>query len=388
MPKQAVFLGAPRRPPATDPSNILESWYAITQNTGNLLIGHSLAKQLEYDFVDYTHQLRPEEARERCDIVVIAAANFINDRSDFAEWARFIEAVDLPCLVVGLGGQAPSFGHEVFLKEGTERFLRAFADRSVTIGVRGAHTAQLLSDYGVKNVELTGCPSLYMALGEPLPFKRVDPTATDGFVLNGSRDVLVHSVDQAAMTRVIGDIYRQAFELGVHFVLQTETDELNLLDKKLPEPQLREAAVRITQRVPSMADLSPERVRAWVEAYTHVFFSIESWQAFVATKSISMGTRFHGNLIAVHAGLSSLFICHDARTLEMCQLARLPYVEVDRLRDTRLSAMAELIDMEPFTRRLKRLTNDYADFLSRNNVQHRIPKVEVRSPTMGTINVA
>ena len=371
MAKKAVFLGAPRHPPAVDHSNLLEAWHAITQNTGNLLIGHSLAKQLDFDFIDYRSRLDPAEAREQCQFIVIAAANFINERSDFSEWARFIEAADLPCLVVGLGGQAPSFRNEVILKEGTERFLRAFADRSVTIGVRGANTAQLLSDYGVKNVEITGCPSLHMALGEPLPLKKPNLETVDTFVLNGSRDVLVHSVDEAAMTRVIGELYRQAIEHGIHLVLQTETDEMKLLERKLPEPELHEATVRITKRVPALASLSPEVVREWVEARTHVFFDVESWLKFIGPKSVSIGTRFHGNLIAVHAGVPSLFICHDARTLEMCQFTRLPYVEVDRIKDMRLKAMAEMIDMSAYVRRLKRLTSDYAEFLSRNCVPHR-----------------
>ena len=71
----------------------------------------------------------PGRVRAECDLLVIPSSNQANPATDFGHRAAFLEAVDLPCLPVGLGAQAADLGAEVTFPHGTLRYLRALAAR-------------------------------------------------------------------------------------------------------------------------------------------------------------------------------------------------------------------------------------------------------------------
>jgi hypothetical protein len=75
--------------------------------------------------------------------------------------ADFLEKVKLPCVMIGVGSQAPNYDSEIKLQKGTVRFLKIVSERSVSIGARGFFTASWLEKYGIKNVDIIGCPSFF-----------------------------------------------------------------------------------------------------------------------------------------------------------------------------------------------------------------------------------
>ena len=81
---------------------------------------------------------------------------------------RFLEAIRIPIVPISLG--ANSFnGYDLTLcsrlSGEQKRFLSLVSEKSAKIGVRGAYTAEVLNQLGVKNVQITGCPS-YFESGE------------------------------------------------------------------------------------------------------------------------------------------------------------------------------------------------------------------------------
>lgn len=63
--------------------------------------------------------------------------------------------------MIGAGAQAYEFGGCIALTEGTRCFLGYVAARSVSIGVRGHYTAEVLARLGIRNVDVIGCPSAF-----------------------------------------------------------------------------------------------------------------------------------------------------------------------------------------------------------------------------------
>lgn len=131
-------------------------------NTGNFLFIHALRRAIgRQDGVPgQQFKFDPQQIGETHDGILIPAANWLNGHADFGELAAGIEASGLPCVIVGLGAQSRSRKNYPRLPEGTQRLLHVIAERSHSISVRGEYSADMLASYGVKNVTVTGCPSL------------------------------------------------------------------------------------------------------------------------------------------------------------------------------------------------------------------------------------
>ena len=129
-------------------------------NTGNFLFVRALREILgRSDDVFKTFDSF-EKRVEEYDYIAISAANWVNPDVDLSKLTTFIESTELPCLVVGLGGQVPFGSKSPKLKKGTKRFLDVVSERSNYISVRGKHTQELLNEYGIQNTWVTGCPSI------------------------------------------------------------------------------------------------------------------------------------------------------------------------------------------------------------------------------------
>ena len=92
-----------------------------------------------------------------CSHIVYVAANALRvgaaggaHEERLAHLADNIQRTSLPTLTLGLGGQAPSnFTGQVTLPDGATKLLSALGERSKSIAVRGAFTAEILNSFGV-----------------------------------------------------------------------------------------------------------------------------------------------------------------------------------------------------------------------------------------------
>src|SRR5688572_4816073 len=119
------------------------------RNTGNLAFRHAVTRHIASPKVHVPWGADPGWVRAECDLLVIPSSNQVNPVSDFGPRADFLEAVDLPCLPLGLGAQAPHLGAELTLPRGTLRYVHALSRRSRLIGVRGEYTADVLAKLAV-----------------------------------------------------------------------------------------------------------------------------------------------------------------------------------------------------------------------------------------------
>ena len=119
-------------------------------------------------------------------------------------------------------------------------------------------------------------------------------------------------------------------------------------------------------------------LRRFLERRMRVFFSVGDWVGCMATMSVAIGSRFHGNVAALLAGTPALFLVHDMRTRELCELMRLPHIILDReIQAEEILERASELDYEPFAARFEGLAMEWRLFLARNGLELAFHEAEV-----------
>ena len=337
-------------------------------NTGNLLIGNGLHRQLQCTRWGGASIANPPAfIKKNFDRIVLPAANFLCRNFDFTSWADFVESVDLPCLMAGLGAQAPDDKNPVAdIPKGTVRFVKAVAERSRSIGVRGHFTAEVLDSLGIANVDILGCPSLYTNLSQPLRVTKRDFSEMRKIVLNGSSDVIAHACDPGLAKQVERRFFRMADARNLPYVLQSEWPEISYLKKANAGG---EAALRRSADLLGYADA--KAYAAALRRIGRVFFDVQEWFDWMRGQHLSLGTRLHGAVAALLQGVPAILICHDARTKEVCELMHLPQITLAEARALPLREIYERADFDGACRRHARMLERYVAFLEKNGACHR-----------------
>jgi hypothetical protein len=368
-----LYIGAPVESVAPNP-DFDKQFNATGQNTGNLLIGNGLLQQIECNryFVGTHHQ--PEFVAENCQLIAIPAANWIYQGFDFGWLADYLERIrsDIPILVVGLGAQMPSSSltDEVKIPDGSKRMLKIMAERCVEIGVRGEFTASVLNRMGIKNVRVTGCPSFYTNCAPTLEIQKEEFHEGFRVSINGSRNVYKHSFNPDAAFAVESELLRISINNHYDYVLQNEKPEMQILH----DPRRQHEFDGTLQHLSNIHGLGVDAGQYvnWIKDCCKVFYSIREWTDYIRYKDLSIGSRFHGNLIALLNGVPAILIAHDSRTREMAEFMRIPHVSVEKCDLSNLRPLYESADFDAFSKTYKMAYIDYADFFGRNYVPNRL----------------
>ena len=64
---------------------------------------------------------------------------------------------------------------------------------------------------------------------------------------------------------------------------------------------------------------STNKIIDYDDNYSKVYFNLNDWAELYSKENISFafGTRFHGNMVAMHNGIPALWVTHDSRTKEL-----------------------------------------------------------------------
>lgn len=383
MDYRVFFIGAPVD--ATKPELPFQNMFDLYGwNTGNLLIGHSLKKHIAFSRHRYGATVSPFLVENECQLIAIPAANFIFQGFDMGWLADYLEQTTLPILVVGLGAQLPSVASaEIAVPEGTKRFLKIISERCIDIGVRGEFTADVLSQLGVKNVTITGCPSFYSPEKPSLSIKKKPFSEVANISVNGSRNVYNHSYDQDAAKRVESSLIRFSQQCGHDYVMQNEEPEIRIIYQ--PDTISDENFADLgTLSVRHGLGVTQDEYLSYLRQHGKLFWSIEEWEDYIRAKDLSIGTRFHGNLIALLNETPAILFTHDSRTFEMAQFMQLPHYRIEDCDITRLQKMYEDADFSAFESRYSQARTEYVRFLDRNKVPHTFARrdegITLRNP--------
>lgn len=316
-------------------------------NTGNLLFQFAVWNAVRGP--KFAVQLSVENAaqiRRNAGCLVIPAANQINgDPSfDLAPWADFVEALDLPTRVVGLGAQAPIGSEDLELNENVIRFAKAISARSQKIGVRGKFTQGVLARLGIENTVVAGCPTQLInrnltgaAIRRQLD--RVKEAASS------VRIVLLGGTLQEGSREAEAALYRLVARYGDHIIVfQSNPSILRLLSDEEPasdDPDFLNWQCSILR-----PDLSTEQFRAYLFQRGRFYSSAPAWIDAMKHYDLAIGMRIHGAIAALEGGRLGVCVAFDSRTLELSETMGVPHFLASDIQQHML--LADVLDLVRF----------------------------------------
>jgi len=328
----------------------------VGNNTGNMVFVEAMRKQLDLDFDACYAKGEHYRGFQFGNVhAVMPSANFIYH--GFTSWHEsvltFLNNTNFPITFAGLGAQADSITDDPQsvmdkLAPISKEFLFAVAKRCVSLGVRGKFTAECLEAVGIHNYRVIGCPSMYM-------------TFKDG------RSTLPNPHDAKTVMHITPynlSVYEtKILELGYsiksEWIMQTY-DECDLKGLLIN---------------PKFPDLSVDKkdILDYHKEHSHVFFSYGKWDKFLKESNFtfSFGSRFHGNVMAINAGIPALWITHDSRTQEFMDVFSLPHIKMEEMANIfNINQLIERCDYSKFYKKYPEMLKEYKKYLDENNLSN------------------
>ncbi|MFJ7073252.1 polysaccharide pyruvyl transferase family protein [Streptomyces sp. NPDC098781] len=338
----------------------------IATNSGNLIFSDAMHKILETPRAEVvsngirTDVSAASRINEEYDAFVVPLANAFRPsfEAQLKRLTRLIGKLRIPVIVVGVGAQA-GLGYNPARLKGIEPAVRDFVsavlDRSASIGVRGEFTEKYLNDLGFRDVEVIGCPSLFL-WGKELTVTKREPALVPGsrIAVNGSHS----AVKSQGLDRVITRAH--ARYPGLRFIGQNLSDARQLHWRDLSDPNSLVTAIPTHPDHPMYRE---DKVRVYIDPVTW----IDDLRAF----DFSFGSRIHGNIAALLAGTPATVLCGDSRTLELCRYFGIPHRRIDRLpEDLDPAALYEEADFGPLMSGHQERFERFTGFLDRNGLEN------------------
>ena len=339
----------------------------IGNNTGNLLFAYSMTRTLftddtQVDFLaDKTvihDKITPEYINENYDYLVLPMANSFRNQflGSMRKWTALIERLTIPCVVTGIGIQMPyepDITEPHKYDEDSKRFVKAVLNHSASIGVRGEITYKYLKHLGFNDVDVTGCPSIEM-FGPGLPVREPKPLTKDSKVcVTGSVSNPVNFKEFMIRNREV---------LPNYYFMPQLVDDLKLMYYGVPLP-----ATEASQTLyPHMID-----DEVFVNDKARFFIDFQSILKFNQGIDFNYGTRIHGAVGNILAGVPTILFPTDARIRELAEYHNIPNMPAHDVNEsTNIFELYENTDFTQVNNGHEERFWHFVDFLDNNGLPH------------------
>ena len=352
-------------------------------NIGDAFVYDSSLKLMNFEKLGVVEIANPDMAqidklREEYDYVFLRGSNYIHSDMQWRDTIEVLKRLRLPVLGFGLGAQAPVKG-KINLSEQTKTVLHMMADSTTSIGVRGAYTAQVLWDIGIRNVRIVGCPTAFRSNN---PNMRINLPELD-------------TVKNVGITlrREVSSSYAQNIERYLTFHrdlvkdLAHRFDNVTLMAQGEPEEkklvfgtdEQKEQAIAQLRGNPNVGkwymDDEMERLYRSKMFYSDV---VADYENLVRQKDCVLGYRLHGNLMALSNGVPSIYFTYDSRTVEFAETYQIPSYDVFSKKEFVLEDYWNQDLFDKFNRAWFQTYREMATFLTENNIDHKMVDVMTR----------
>lgn len=311
-----ILIRGPKSPFEAIPPERMLLDNLIADNSGNLLFLETAFKILSTRDVEVTpdrlraHEIGADAINERFDVYVIPLANAFRPSFEptLARLTSVIERLRIPVVVLGVGVQRAAWhkpGAVRSFDPTVKRFVSAVLDRSPSIGVRGETTEAYLEELGFHDVDVIGCPSMFLH-GDTMTVTKRPALARDARVGLGVTPRLM------AMGPIIASHLDRYPNLEY---LAQDIDALRLL--LWGESPPGDDGTSPLPSHPSHPFIRDDKSLFFVDPWP--------WLDHMRITDFVFGTRIHGSIAAVLAGTPSYLFAHDARTLELARYFELPH---------------------------------------------------------------
>lgn len=325
------------------------------KNTGTFLMTDCLAKN-----IDAEHVLAYDFDRLKnsgASTIVTNALHCFSPRYVFNKeyWQKILD-LNTRLVPMTLGFRYHENG-KFHLTKDMLYILRQIAERN-EIGVRGEYAAEILNSYGIKNLRIVGCPSLFyhmdrefQVINTPRQIRRINFNFNQCFT-----DYFQTHVDFWQTARPIFDYFLAQFHsrrVQVDYTLQTA-----FLKEVIGYDNF----------------IGWEVVKAFVMERGRYFFSVDDWMTALKMNDISIGTQFHGNVAAILARTPALMIAIDKRMEELARYHRIPYIMAEDFNPNKtVGYYQELCDYARFNSSYAAAYDTFVDYCIKNGVTLKVP---------------
>jgi hypothetical protein len=346
------------------------------ENTGNLVHAIS-ARRLLLNFEDFNigkpwTDAQIDFIRNNFSNVLFVAANTIRATSDKvflqiqATMAENLKKLQLPVVTLGLGAQAGinDLPKDLSLHTETLDLIRVISENSNIFGVRGEYTQDVLRYNGIKNAVPMGCPSVYY---------HVESGAAHPHANTLKRPQIDHKskliFNYTSFWREFGIFKTVATVNNSYLVGQGEAFE-----QRLSADSTVEEIPPSTYQNVFIKNEGVERLfMNTVKKNYRKFYNLEDWLAFAKDADLSFGSRFHGNMASLIAGVPSIWFAHDSRTLELCEYHGLPNIVTGaKPLNLQLDDIVSAVDYTSFFNKYSKNRAKLKDYLDSSGITNRL----------------
>jgi hypothetical protein len=338
----------------------------IGENVGNLLFQQASYKLLQTEGTEVvTGRLlggreEAERINDEFDHVVVPLANAFrfSFQSELDRLSETLEHLRVPVTVLGVGAQMNLDGDVARLgrmRASVSRFMRAVLDRSPSVGVRGEFTEQYLHSIGFSEIDVIGCPSLYMNGPDLRVEKRVERLHRLSRI----------SLNLTPYVTELGPLVEQ--QMLRYPRLRYAAQHREALGMLLDGTRLSAETLGEEQRLLPTHHGHPLIARN----RTSFFVDPRPWIHYLSRFDFSFGTRIHGNIAALLAGTPAHVLAHDSRTLELARFYDIPYTAMREVTpDTDAADLYAASDYSAFNAGLPGRFSRFSDYLQAHGLQH------------------
>jgi len=358
-------------------------WYGSEDPSSSLFHYHNIGDSFVYDSslkivnastpfvinVSKIDEAAIKNVNSHCAAVILRGSNYLNRYMDWRQAEEVFSKITVPIVCLGVGMQAPD-GGSLVLSGNQLRVVKILAEKANSIGVRGYRTAEELNEFGIKNVDIIGCPTLFRNRNRAIYIPNFHFSQIRSLAFNIRREV---SDDYATNVARYISIHRAILDLFM------ASKDVTLMTHGEIEEKI------FARRKSEFYDYVTEKMleQGWfrglsdplIETYkTKLFYSdtVSDYDSFVKKFPFVTGYRLHGNLMALANGVPSFYFVYDERTMEICTTFRIPYFDVRGSSVFSEDLMNQIGNFDAFNAHYPTAYQEMVNFLEKNGVPHRL----------------
>ena len=281
--------------------------HLLGNNTGNMLFLNAILSFINtnnnsIENVNYNnHKLY-------YDCIIMPMANIIGYHTpdnSISDLIKFINKFDCEIIVIGMGSQIwydeliVNINNNINLSDLLITFIKTISNRCNKIFIRCENTKKILNYYGIENVEVTGCPSILLNSNKEL-----------GKNIKNKIEYFKNNIDKIKLNLTYQLVYSNEFQ------------------KICTLSEMYNAPIIIQDDLEFMKEIFNKKKTIFDNNRFNLFYKIEDWLNFLNDYNTSIGLRIHGTIINIINENIGINICHDARTLGLCKILNIPYIEI------------------------------------------------------------
>lgn len=312
-----------------------EKFVFLGKNTGNLVFREALDRlfdpvDIPYAYKDFVSQF---------DKIIITDLIWINENVTFDYLEKMVDKYDASFIPISIGLQSKTHDINFKLAEGTVRLFSKMQERAI-LGVRGEFTADVLEKYGIKNIQIIGCPSVYYWNNPNLKITSKIPNEILCCSNFKSFSAVLNEKDRDFLSYCAFKDMRFIEQTGQFTLWNANHDNIYF-----------------------------SYIDNWMKKKSITPYTKEEWEDAIKGANFSMGGRFHGNIIALWNNIKSLFIVSDSRTTELTKFFHLPTITFQEFdKNKPLEYYYNKADYTDFNKHYPALFRKFCDFAKKNGL--------------------